>query len=77
VLSASIDPDALADERIAAAAALEMEARLGDIWHDVMLAEVASEERYACCGRCDCVLRVRRSTSYAAKAIARAHFSSA
>jgi len=38
------------DERIAAAAAMEMTARLGDRWHDLMLAEVSSEERYAWVG---------------------------
>jgi N-acyl-D-amino-acid deacylase len=50
LLPASITADALDDERIAAASALEMEGRLGDIWHDIMLAEVAREERYAWCG---------------------------
>lgn len=50
LLPPAIDPATLDDENVAAAAALEMDARLGDIWHDVMLAEVASEERVAWCG---------------------------
>ena len=50
LLPAALDVDAYDDERIAAGAALEMAARLGDIWHDLILAEVSSEERYAWCG---------------------------
>lgn len=50
LLPASVPLDALHDERIAAAAALEMDARFGESWDDVMLAEVAGEERMAWCG---------------------------
>ncbi len=50
LLPPSLDIDDYDDESVAAAAALEMTARLGDIWHDLMLAEVSSEERYAWCG---------------------------
>jgi N-acyl-D-amino-acid deacylase len=50
LLPSSPDLTAYDDERIAAAAAMEMTARLGEPWHDLMLAEVSSEERYAWCG---------------------------
>lgn len=50
LLPPSLDIDDFDDERVAAGAALEMTARLGDIWHDLMLAEVSSEQRYAWCG---------------------------
>lgn len=50
LLPPSISKQTLDDERAAAAVALEMEARLGDVWHDIMLAEVPSEERMAWCG---------------------------
>ena len=50
LLPRGLDVTTLGDETIAAAAALEMDARLGDIWHDVILAEVSSEERAAWCG---------------------------
>jgi N-acyl-D-amino-acid deacylase len=47
---AGIAPSALADEAVAAAAAMEMTARLGDIWHELMLAEVGDERNLAWCG---------------------------
>lgn len=50
LLPPSPDLPAYDDEGIAAAAAMEMTARLGERWHDLMLAEVSSEERYAWCG---------------------------
>ena len=50
LLPASLDVTACADERVAAAAAMEMSARLGDRWHDLMLAEVSNEERYGWVG---------------------------
>ncbi len=50
LLPPAIDLAAYDDESIAAAAAMEMTARLGERWHDLMLAEVSSEERYAWCG---------------------------
>ena len=50
LLPASVKRQALGDETLAAAVALEMQARLGDIWHDVMLAEVSGEERLPWCG---------------------------
>jgi len=49
------------DERIVASAAMEMTSRLGDIWHDLVLAEVSSEERFAWCGmRFDDIARQMR-----------------
>ncbi len=50
LLPARVGVAALEDEAFAATVALEMQVRLGDIWHDVMLASVASEERMAWCG---------------------------
>jgi N-acyl-D-amino-acid deacylase len=50
LLPALPELDAYDDERVAAVAAMEMTARLGDRWHDLMLAEVSSEERYAWVG---------------------------
>ncbi len=50
LLPSGVTPQALHDDALAAAVAMEMQARLGDIWHDVMLAEVGSEERVAWCG---------------------------
>ncbi|MBV8638883.1 MAG: amidohydrolase family protein [Candidatus Eremiobacteraeota bacterium] len=50
LLPAGVTPQALHDETLRAAVAMEMQARLGNVWHDVMLAEVGSEERMAWCG---------------------------
>lgn len=50
LLPTGVSPQALCDDTLAAAVAMEMQARLGDVWHDVMLAEVGSEERMAWCG---------------------------
>lgn len=50
LLPPALKVDALDDERVAAAVALEMEARLGDVWHELMLADLGSEERMAWCG---------------------------
>jgi N-acyl-D-amino-acid deacylase len=50
LLPPAIELAAYDDESIAAAAAMEMTARFGERWHDLMLAEVSSEERYAWCG---------------------------
>ena len=61
LLPPGLSRDALDDEGIASAAGLEMEARLGDRWHDFMLAEVSSEERLAWCGmRLDEIARQMR-----------------
>lgn len=50
LLPKNVRPDDLKDDVLAAAVAMEMQARLGAIWHDLMLAEVGSEERMAWCG---------------------------
>lgn len=50
LLPRGVTPEAVRDDALAAVVALEMQARFGDIWHDVMLAEVGSEERIAWCG---------------------------
>lgn len=50
LLPARVTPEALHDDALSAAAALEMQARLGDVWGDLMLASVGSEERMEWCG---------------------------
>ena len=50
LLPTSLTPAQLRDPAIAAAAAIGMQARLGDVWHDVMLASVSREEHAAWCG---------------------------
>jgi N-acyl-D-amino-acid deacylase len=50
LLSPTIALETLDDERFAAAAALEMEARIGDAWSELMLSEVSNERDYAWCG---------------------------
>ncbi len=50
LLPPGVTPDAVRNDELAAVVALEMQARLGDIWNDLMLAEVGSEERMAWCG---------------------------
>ena len=50
LLPRGITVEAVRDDALAAVVALEMHARFGDIWHDLMLAEVGSEERMAWCG---------------------------
>ncbi len=50
LLPPGVTPEMLRDDALAAAVTIEMQARLGDIWQDVMLAEVGSEERIAWCG---------------------------
>lgn len=50
LLPRGIEQPTLSNEAVAAAAALEMQARLGDIWHDLILASVSSEEHLAWCG---------------------------
>ncbi len=53
----------LADPTAAAAIAMEMQARLGDSWHDIMLAEVGSEKNLDWCGmRIDEIAQQRRLT---------------
>ncbi len=50
LLPSGVTQEALRDDSLAAVVAVEMQARLGDIWNDIMLAEVGSEERMAWCG---------------------------
>jgi N-acyl-D-amino-acid deacylase len=50
LLPPGVSPDALCDDALAAVVSLQMQARFGDIWHDIMLAEVGSEEGMAWCG---------------------------
>lgn len=50
LLPPGVAPDALRDDALAAVAAVQMQAHFGEIWNDVMLAEVGSEERMAWCG---------------------------
>jgi N-acyl-D-aspartate/D-glutamate deacylase len=50
LLPAGITREALGNEAFAATVAMEMTARLGPIWHDLMLAEVGSEHNLAWCG---------------------------
>lgn len=50
LLPPSIGRAQLGDEAVCAAVALEMQARLGDIWEDLFLSEVSGEEHRAWCG---------------------------
>jgi N-acyl-D-amino-acid deacylase len=50
LLPPGVDRDRLEDESFASAVALEMQARLGDAWPQLMLASVGSEERMDWCG---------------------------
>ncbi len=59
----------LTDPAIAAAAALEMQARLGDMWHDLMLAQVEREEHAAWCGSRVDELAARKRVSGARAAV--------
>ncbi|MDE2482551.1 MAG: amidohydrolase family protein [bacterium] len=45
-----VTPNALQDPTIAATAALALQARLGERWHEIMLAEVRGEAHAAWCG---------------------------
>lgn len=56
------DRDAiLQDPHLRAAAALEMQARLGDIWHDLVVSEVGGERNIGACGmRIDALAREKR-----------------
>ncbi|HET9030538.1 MAG TPA: amidohydrolase family protein [Candidatus Aquilonibacter sp.] len=50
LLPAPLTPSMLDDDTIAAGAALQLQARLGEHWSDFVLAEVSSEERMEWCG---------------------------
>lgn len=63
LLPRGITRDALHDDALAAAVAMQMQARLGDRWHDLVLAQVGSEERMAWCGiRFDEIARQTRKS---------------